>query len=64
MAGPSRKSFIGLTLNLPVGERLEGTIAASVIAIMQGANLLRVHDVAQVKRAALMTDAIKKGYVC
>ena len=64
MVGPSRKSFIGMTLNLPVGERLEGTIAASIIAIMQGANLLRVHDVAQVKRAALMTDAIKKGPVC
>jgi dihydropteroate synthase len=64
MVGPSRKSFIGMTLNLPVVERLEGTIAASVIAIIQGANLLRVHDVAQVKRAALMTDAIKKGIVC
>jgi len=64
MVGPSRKSFIGLTLNLPVGERLEGTIAASVMAIMQGANFLRVHDVAQVKRAAIMTDAIKKGPVC
>ena len=59
MVGPSRKSFIGLTLNLPVGERLEGTIAASVIAIMQGANILRVHDISAVKRAAIMTQAIK-----
>ncbi|MEO0093975.1 MAG: dihydropteroate synthase [candidate division WOR-3 bacterium] len=59
LVGPSRKSFIGLTLNLPVEERLEGTIAACIIAIMQGANFLRVHDVCAVKRAAFVCDAIR-----
>jgi len=62
--GPSRKSFIGLTLNQPVGERLEGTIAASVMAITQGANFLRVHDLKLVKRAVVMTDAIMKEHKC
>ena len=68
LVGPSRKSFIGLTLSalggLPVGERLEGTIAACVIAMMNGANFLRVHDITAVKRATLMTDAIKRGTIC
>jgi len=64
LVGPSRKSFIGLTLNLPIGERLEGTVAASVIAIINGANFLRVHDIASVKRATAMTDAIRTGMVC
>lgn len=63
MVGPSRKSFIGSTLNLPVGERLEGTIVASVVAIMQGANILRVHDISAVKRAAIMTQAIKNRFI-
>jgi dihydropteroate synthase len=57
--GPSRKSFIGLTLNLPVNERLEGTLAACVMAIINGANFLRVHDMKSVKRAAVMTDVLK-----
>ena len=56
--GSSRKSMIGLTLNLPVNERLEGTIATSVIACMQGACIIRVHDVKENKRAVEMTRAI------
>lgn len=58
LIGPSRKSFIGLTLNLPVGDRLEGSIAASVLAIVNGACILRVHDVRSIRRAATLTDAI------
>lgn len=58
LVGPSRKSFIGLTLNLPVEERLEGSLAASVLAITQGANILRVHDVKETKRVAVLTDKI------
>ncbi len=57
LVGPSRKSFIGLTLNLPPEERLEGTIAASVIARLNGANILRVHDVKSIKRAMMIVDA-------
>lgn len=60
LIGTSRKSFIGkLTGDLPVEERLEGTIASTVIAVMNGASLVRVHDVKAVKRALQITDAIK-----
>ncbi len=59
LVGPSRKSFIGDTLGLPVDQRLEGTIAASAACILNGANILRVHDVKQIKRAAIITDKIK-----
>jgi dihydropteroate synthase len=58
LLGPSRKSFIGYTLNLPPDQRLEGTIAASVLGVVKGANLLRVHDVLPVTRAVRMTDAL------
>lgn len=60
LLGTSRKSMIGLTLNLPVTERVEGTIATTVIGIMKGARIIRVHDVLENKRAALMTDEIFK----
>jgi dihydropteroate synthase len=58
MAGPSRKSFIGKTLDLPPEERLEGTIAACVLAAANGANILRVHDVEQVRRALIVAGRI------
>ncbi len=58
LIGPSRKSFIGQVLEVPPDERLEGTIASSVIAIERGAHILRVHDVAPVKKAITMTEAI------
>ena len=61
LIGPSRKSFIGNILNLPVEERIEGSIAASVACILYGANILRVHDVKEAKRAALVADAIKRA---
>lgn len=57
--GTSRKSFIGKVLGLPnVENRLSGTIATCVIAIMKGANILRVHDVKEVVEAARITDSI------
>ncbi|MEO0071712.1 MAG: dihydropteroate synthase, partial [candidate division WOR-3 bacterium] len=59
VVGPSRKSFIGMVLNLPPAERLEGTLAACVIAAENGANILRVHDVLAVKRALAIRDAIR-----
>lgn len=50
MVGPSRKSFIGDTLGLPVDERVEGTVAACVLALVRGARVFRVHDVRAVRR--------------
>lgn len=61
LLGTSRKGFIGLTLDLPVTERVEGTVATTVIGIMKGASIIRVHDVRENKRAAKMTAAILKG---
>lgn len=56
LIGASRKSFIGKVLDLPPGECLEGTMAAHTIAIMQGAHILRVHDVKAAKRVAQVSD--------
>ncbi|MGH2537822.1 MAG: dihydropteroate synthase [Candidatus Promineifilaceae bacterium] len=61
LAGPSRKSFIGYSLNLPPEERLEGTAAAVAIAIDRGADVVRVHDVAAMVRVAEMTDRIVRA---
>lgn len=58
LIGPSRKSFIGMILDLPVEERLEGTAAAVAVSIMNSANIVRVHDVKQMKRVARVVDAI------
>lgn len=58
LLGVSRKSIIGLALGLPVEERLEGTIAASVLGFLRGAAFLRVHDVRGNLRAVRMARAI------
>lgn len=58
LVGPSRKSFIGYTLNLPPEERLEGTAAVVAVSIVRGADIVRVHDVEPILRVARMTDAI------
>ena len=58
LCGPSRKSFIGYTLDLPPEERVEGTAAAIAIAIARGADIVRVHDVKPMARVARMSDAI------
>jgi dihydropteroate synthase len=58
LVGPSRKSFIGTLTGLVVDERLEGTLASVVLAAANGADIVRVHDVAAVKRALLVADAI------
>lgn len=62
LIGTSRKSVVGLTLQLPVQERLEGTLATLVLSIAQGADIVRVHDVRAAARAARMTDAIVRGH--
>lgn len=58
LLGVSRKSVIGLTLDLPPSERVEGTIATSVIAVIKGAMFIRVHDVKENCRAVKMAEAI------
>lgn len=58
LVGPSRKSFIGYTLDLPPDQRLEGTAAAVAAAIVRGADIVRVHDVEFMSRVVRMTDAI------
>jgi dihydropteroate synthase len=58
LLGPSRKSFIGYTLDLPPDQRLEGTAAAVSIGIARGADIVRVHDVPFMSRVVRMTDAI------
>ncbi|HEX7712381.1 MAG TPA: dihydropteroate synthase [Bacillota bacterium] len=58
LLGTSRKSVIGNALNLPVTERLEGTIATTVWGVIKGANIVRVHDVKAIVRASRMCDAI------
>ena len=61
LLGTSRKSFIGHVLDLPVDQRLEGTAATVAIGIANGADMVRVHDVAQMVRVARMSDAIVRG---
>ncbi|AKF93581.1 dihydropteroate synthase [Brevibacillus laterosporus] len=61
LLGTSRKSMIGKVLDLPVDERLEGTIATVALGIEKGCHIMRVHDVKAIKRTAMMMDAIKKG---
>lgn len=58
LLGTSRKSVIGLTLDLPTEERLEGTLSTTVMAVMAGMSFVRVHDVEANARAIAMTEAI------
>ena len=59
LLGTSRKSVIGTVLDLPPEERLEGTLATNVVGVLQGANILRVHDVEANRRAVKMAEALK-----
>jgi len=61
LIGPSRKAFIGDVLNLPSNERVEGTIATIVAGILNGANIIRAHDVKEIKRAIIVTEKILKA---
>ncbi len=61
LVGPSRKSFVGYTLNLPMEERLEGTGAAVALTIDRGADIVRVHDVEQMVRVARFSDAVTRS---
>lgn len=61
LAGPSRKSFVGYTLDLPVEARLEGTAAAVTLCIDRGADIVRVHDVQAMRRVAALADAVVRS---
>ena len=61
LLGPSRKSFIGFTLDLPADQRVEGTAATVAVGIARGADIIRVHDVKEMARVAKMTDAIVRN---
>ncbi len=58
LLGPSRKSFIGYTLELPSEQRVEGTAAAVAVGIVRGADIVRVHDIEAMMRVVKMTDAL------
>ncbi|MCY6957694.1 dihydropteroate synthase [Clostridium brassicae] len=61
LLGTSRKSMIGFALDLPTDERVEGTLATTVIGITKGCDFVRVHDVKENKRASMMTDKIMRS---
>ena len=61
LLGCSRKSVIGLTLDLPVTERIEGTLVTTVMGVIKGASFVRVHDIKENVRAIRMTEAILRG---
>ena len=58
LVGPSRKSFIGETLNLPINQRIEGTMASITASIINGARIVRVHDVEETRRTVAITEKI------
>lgn len=62
LLGASRKSVIGLTLDLPAAQRVEGTLVTTVYAVRAGAMFVRVHDVKENVRAVRMAEAIRDGY--
>lgn len=60
LLGTSRKSMIGLTLDLPADQRVEGTVATTVCGYMKGCRFFRVHDVKENKRALMMIEAVSR----
>lgn len=62
LLGTSRKSVIGLTLDLPVTERVEGTLATTVQAVMNRCAFVRVHEIRENKRAIQMAEAVRDGW--
>jgi dihydropteroate synthase len=61
LVGVSRKTFIGRLLEAGPEERLEGSLAAAVAAVLAGANMIRVHDVKEAARAVRIADALRFG---
>ena len=63
LVGPSRKSFIGRTLDLPENDRLEGTAAAVTASVMNGAKIIRVHDVKEMSRVIKISEKVTPNIV-
>jgi len=64
LVGPSRKAFIGKILgDAPASDRIEGTAAAVAISILNGADIVRVHDVKEISKVVRVADAIKRGRI-
>jgi len=61
LIGVSRKSFIGKALDLPLSERLEGSLAAACLAVTRGARIVRTHDLKETRRAIDLAQAIIKS---
>lgn len=61
LLGTSRKTFIGKILNTDVTERLEGTLSSIVVGVLNGAHIIRCHDVLQAKRAIAIADAVRQA---
>ena len=61
LIGASRKSFIGAVLDLPVKQRVEGSLAVAALAVWQGAHVIRAHDVPATVRVVRMIEAIREG---
>ena len=61
LVGPSRKTFVGKLLDAGPEERLEGSLAAAVAAVLAGANIIRTHDVKETRRAVRIADALRYG---
>jgi dihydropteroate synthase len=61
LVGPSRKTFIGKVLGVGPEDRLEGTLVAVAVAVLGGANMIRVHDVKEGRRAIQIADALRFG---
>lgn len=61
LLGVSRKSIVGKTLDVPSHDRLEGTVALNVLGIQSGSEIIRVHDIKENLKAAMMTDAVVRG---
>ena len=62
LLGASRKSVVGMGLDLPVNDRMEGTLVTTVYGVQRGVMFVRVHDVKENARAVKMTEAIRYGY--
>jgi dihydropteroate synthase len=61
LVGPSRKSFVGRALDLPMDQRLEGTLACVAVVAFQGAEIIRVHDVQPAVRVVQMIAALREA---
>ena len=58
LVGPSRKSFLGEALNLSINDRIEGTMASITASVINGARIVRVHDIQKTRRTVTVTEKI------